>query len=376
MHVRLDMHAASYTCIMCMMCCVVCHREVANTVLLLWITCTASWVLCSTCFTCAANLCSVSVQCVSVVCAHMCCGASTCVRCEAHGCLGSWGTVEQAQHSTPWLGYLCLTRVARRCGVCARSAAHPAAVSRCALVHFGCRDVGCFRWMRECGGCCVSQAWYLASAMTSLHSTWRSAPGYPEVLSPPPHPHTPTPTPRASCPPPCSDRLPIPSPAQRGCCHGWLQLSRDEVPCWGASQAGCCAAGACLQPHWRFPRLGEFVCSTPCPAQPHAVWAGALSGEAVGYHSLRTHQQLSVPARPTCSAAVPKAKVQARQTAPMQHLHRSRRAAGGAGTSPAVVGQNGSTWGQPICLMAAHLQKPKPKTVNGRDVSRCNHQAL
>lgn len=50
-------------------------------------------------------------------------------------------------------------------------------------------------------------------------------------------------TPGCHCTPPtaCSN------PAQQGCCHGQLQLSGDEVPCWGASQSGCCAAGFCLQ---------------------------------------------------------------------------------------------------------------------------------
>lgn len=43
-----------------------------------------------------------------------------------------------------------------------------------------------------------------------------------------------------SCPPACSNT------AQHGCSHGQLQLSGDEVPCWGASQSGCCATGFCL----------------------------------------------------------------------------------------------------------------------------------
>lgn len=68
-----------------------------------------------------------------------------------------------------------------------------------------------------------------------------------------------------------TDRIPLP-PAQYGCCHGRLQLSGDEAPCWGASQSGCCATGACLQPHWHFLKAGRVLyVPLPLSAQPCSV---------------------------------------------------------------------------------------------------------
>lgn len=78
--------------------------------------------------------------------------------------------------------------------------------------------------------------------------TWRSTPGC----------HWGSPT--AALQPALTHCIPLP-PARHGCCQGRLQLSWDEAPCWGASQSGCCATGACLQPHWHFSRLKGFCVS-------------------------------------------------------------------------------------------------------------------
>lgn len=131
-----------------------------------------------------------------------------------------------------------------------------------------------------------------------------------------------------SCPPACS------SPAQHGCCHGQLQLSGDEVHCWGASQSGCCAAGFCLQSCWFF--KGFFLCLSPPDSKALALCGLKLCQEWHNTPSC-TQGQISVTARATHQTQPRGWRCRHGRLPSCKHLHSSRRDAEGAGTCPAVA---------------------------------------
>jgi len=209
--------------------------------------------------------------------------------CAAHGCAASTGAVEHTpgtapllrdspvhcMSSTQVLSPECVTSV-----VCIPSVQHPPTLFfTCAVQEVLCTAGLCHLWVFYMfrGVCFVSQVWHAHGACTS---DWCLVKGLCGARRRFPGCHRGSPS-AAALEPALTDGIPLP-PARLGRCQGRLQLSGDEAPCWGASQSGCCATGACLQPHWRVFKAGRVLCVPPPLApQPFSVRAEALSREAV-----------------------------------------------------------------------------------------------